>query len=166
MFLKWLLSLFLFSEQLCVLAAAFQSPLRDPSMEDESLAVVDEPSYPASSTISPLLSCSLDMVDLKEVDYNTLFDGAYGSKFENAILTLCSDEGKQIPWKKTDLFEPSILDQVAEQCCSDILYGLDTVSLEDVHSVGFRSPWGQFFFFSAFVFCLLYIIKYAYERKR
>ncbi|KAJ5094430.1 hypothetical protein N7456_010291 [Penicillium angulare] len=67
------------------------------------------------------------MADLKEIDYNTLFDGAYGSKFENAILTLCSEEGKQIPWKKTSPFKHSVLDQVAEDCCSDILEGLETV---------------------------------------
>lgn len=135
-------------------------------MEDESLTAVEEPTYPASSTIPPLLGCSLDMVDLKEVDYNTLFDGVYGSQFENAILTLCSDEGRQIPWKKTAPFEPSTLDQVAEQCCSDIIYGLETVSLQEVHFTEFRSPSKLFFFFTAFVFCLLYIIRCAYERKR
>ncbi|KAJ6004888.1 hypothetical protein N7540_012687 [Penicillium herquei] len=176
MFLQWHLSLFSF-QQFLVLAATLPTPLRARFSDDESLAAVsEESSYPDSeSDPSSLLSCSLDMVNLKEADYNTIFDGAYGSRFENAILTLCSDEGKQIPWKKTSPFEPSILDQVAEHCCSDIMYGLETVPLESVHSdsMGFRSPaspananWGPFFFFSAFVFCLLYIIKSTYGRRR
>lgn len=166
MFVKWgsRLFLFLLLAQLSVLAEALQSPLQWPSMEEE--VAMEEPSYPAPSTIPPLLSCSLDMVDFKEVDYNTLFDGGYGSKFENIILTLCSSEGKQIPWKKTAPFEPSTLDQVAEQCCSDIMYGLETVSLKEVHSTEFHSPWKLFFFFTAFLFCVLYIIRYAYESKR
>jgi hypothetical protein len=162
MFLKWLLSLFLL-ENLFVLAAALQLPLRDASSEGESLAVAQEPSNPDSTSLP---SCSLDMVELKEVDYNTIFDGAYGSQFENAILTLCSEEGKQIPWKSTIIFEPSMLDRVAERCCSDIMYGLDTVTSERVHSAGCGFHSGLLFFFSAFVICILCVsIRFAHGRR-
>lgn len=92
-----------------------------------------------SSSGADVPSCSLDMIH-KEVDYNTTFDGRYGSRFENVILTLCSDQGKQIPWRATNLMEASMLDRAAEECCSDIIYGLDTVSLEDVDSVGAYLP--------------------------
>lgn len=162
MFLKWLLSLILL-EKLLVLAAALQLPMRDIPSEGESLAAVLEPSN-ADPTSLP--SCSLGMVELKEVDYNTIFDGAYGSQFENAILTLCSEEGKQIPWKSTNIFEPSMLDQVAEQCCSDIMYGLDTVTFERVHSTGSGFDSGLFLFFSAFVICILCIsIRFTHGRR-
>ena len=162
MFPKWLFGSFLLVERLFVLVASLQSPLQDLSSADESLTTMEDSNYPPSSSIPSLPSCSLDLVNLKEVDYNTIFDGGYGSKFENAILTLCSDEGKHIPWKKTNTLEPWILDQVAERCCSDLIHGLETVSLDKVNSVGLYSPW-TLFFVSASVSCLLFIIKAVYE---
>lgn len=162
MFLKWPLSLFLL-EKVFVLVAALQLPLRDVSSESESLAAAQETS---NRDPTSLPSCSLDMVELKEIDYSTIFDGAYGSQFENAILTLCSEEGKQIPWKSTNIFEPSMLDQVAEQCCSDIMYGLDTVTFERVHSAGCGFYSGLLFFFSAFVICTFCIIsRFTHGRR-
>ncbi|KAJ5609185.1 hypothetical protein N7528_009752 [Penicillium herquei] len=171
MFLNWQLSLLSF-QQLIVLAAALPNSLRHRSSEDESPpAVGAELSHPDSEpSSSSLLSCSLDLIDLKEADYNTVFDGAYGSGFENAILTLCSEEGKQIPWKNTNQFKPSTLDQVAEQCCSDIMSGLETFSFKSSQhdSVEIRPPANGtlFFFFSAFAICLLYIIKSTSINKR
>ena len=128
MYLRSLLGLIFLARQLSTLVVALQNPL------PAGGSAVEEPHDTASSSLPSLLGCSLDMVNLKEVDYNTIFDGSYGSKFENALLTLCSDEGKGIPWKKNSSFEPSVLDQVAERCCSDILQGLDTVSFERRHS--------------------------------
>lgn len=116
--------------------------------------------------------CSLDLFDLKETDYNTVFDGAYGSEFTNVMLTLCSDEGQQIPWKQNGRFKPSYLDQVAKQCCSDTINGVEnSLHMEtesEAESVGVFGP-REILFFAASAFCFFFIFffisKLAYKRK-
>lgn len=168
MYLPWCLSIILFSRQPFALVAAVQSSLRDIVSADTSLPTVERSGH-STSTGMPLLSkCSLDSFDLKKRDYNTIFDGAYGSDFTNIILTICSDAGKQIPWKRNDGFEPSCLDRVAEKCYLDAINGVENVSLIETEFetelVGVSSFWRNFFL-SASVFCILFIVSFASKRK-
>jgi hypothetical protein len=168
MYLLWRLSVILFAEKSFALVAAAQSSFRDIVSADIFLSTVEGLGHSTSRGMPLLSRCSLDLFDLKKIDYNTIFDGAYGSEFTNVILTLCSDEGIQIPWNRNGRFEPSYLDQLAEQCCSDTINGLEDVSLmeteSETESVGVPSP-QRIFFLSASVCCMLFIVKFVYKCK-
>jgi hypothetical protein len=164
MYLPWGLSLLLLAKQTLALAVMIQSSSQESLAATAYPLTMREPGYPASSDPSFLSKCAVNLFDLKKSDYSTIFDGAYGPESTNIFLTLCSDEGKQIPWKRPGRFAFSYLDHVAEWCCSDMINGVETVTFMGMDSE--TVPFWKIFFLSASLCCTLYIIRLVSKRKQ
>jgi hypothetical protein len=164
MYLPWGLSLLLLAKQTLALAVVIQNSPQESLAATADLLTMREPGYPASSGPPLLSKCALNLFDLKKSDYSTIFDGAYGPESTNILLTLCSDEGKQIPWKRPGRFAFSYLDHVAQWCCSDMINGVETVTFKDMSSDSV--PFWKIFFLSASLCCTLYIVRLVSKRKQ
>ncbi|KAJ5476331.1 hypothetical protein N7475_002060 [Penicillium sp. IBT 31633x] len=106
---------FLLLTQSFTLAAAVQNPsfARFPT-------VGNVPRPPTTFHASLSADCPSDLNDLK-AQYNTIFDGDYGSKFDDEILTLCYNLNNEAHWKKNQGFGPSYrdkFDKVVNNCCA------------------------------------------------
>lgn len=165
MYLPWFLSIILFVRQSFALVAAVQVPLQDILSTEVPLPTVDESGHSTFTRMPALSRCSLQLFDLKKADFNTIFDGFYGFD-ANIFLTICSDEGKRIPWQRNDRFGPSYLDRVAEQCCSDTINGEGNGFLMDFEKDSADVPFWKLFFVSAGMFCILFFFMFAYKRNR
>jgi hypothetical protein len=164
MHFSWCLSINLFAQNAFAFITTVQRSLQDLISADISPSTAEALDYSTSIGMPLLSRCSLDLFDLKKADYHTVFDGAYGSELTNVFLTLCSDEGKQIPWKGHSRFETSYLDQAAEQCCSDIINGFGNDSIRETELAGAPSLW-KFCFISASVCCILFMVRTACKRR-